>query len=139
MCLILAPVFQGFFLFFWLWPLTVLMKQTWQAVCAFKQSLLLRCLLTCAFFQLKELGLESDSDEGEDEDEEGEDRDDDKDSTEEAVAEAVTEGVQDVEEEEESVDTELCHDEVESLRKQVEDSVVLWNQSRGIFVFTPII
>jgi hypothetical protein len=115
------------------------MKQTWQAVCAFKQSLLLRCLLTCASFQLKELGLESDSDEGEDEDEEGEDRDDDKDSTEEAVAEAVTEGVQDVEEEEESVDTELCHDEVESLRKQVEDSVVLWNQSRGIFVFTSII
>jgi hypothetical protein len=113
------------------------MKQTRQAVCAIKQSLLLRCLLTCASFQLKELGLESDSDE--DEDEEGEDEDDDKDSTEEAVAEAVTEGVQDVEEEEESVDTELCHDEVESLRKQVEDSVVLWNQSRGIFVFTPII
>jgi hypothetical protein len=113
------------------------MKQTRQAVCAIKQSLLLRCLLTCASFQLKELGLESDSDE--DEDEEGEDEDDDKDSTEEAVAEAVTEGVQDVEEEEESVDTELCHDEVESLRKQVEDSVVLWNQSRGIFVFTSII
>ncbi len=41
MCWLLAPVFQGFFL---LWPLTVLMKQTRQAVCTFKQSILLRCL-----------------------------------------------------------------------------------------------
>ncbi len=41
MCPLLAAVFQGFFLW---WPLTVLMKQTRQAVCAFKQSILLRCL-----------------------------------------------------------------------------------------------
>jgi hypothetical protein len=42
MCPLLAPIFQGFF--FLQWPLTVLMKQTRQAVCAFKQSILLRCL-----------------------------------------------------------------------------------------------
>ncbi len=41
MCLLLAPVFQGFFL---LWPLTVLIKQTRQAVRSIKQSILLRCL-----------------------------------------------------------------------------------------------
>jgi hypothetical protein len=41
MCPLLAPVFQGFFLW---WPLTVLMKQTRQAVHAFKKSILLRCL-----------------------------------------------------------------------------------------------
>jgi hypothetical protein len=41
----LPPVFQGFFFFlFLLWQLTVLMKQTRQAVHAFKQSILLRCL-----------------------------------------------------------------------------------------------
>ncbi len=44
MCPILAPVFQGFFFFFLRWPLTVLMKQTRQAVRAFKQSILFRCL-----------------------------------------------------------------------------------------------
>jgi len=32
-----------FFSFLW-WPLTVLMKQARQAVCAFKQSILVRCL-----------------------------------------------------------------------------------------------
>ncbi len=41
MCPLLAPVFQGFFL---QWPLTVLMKQSRQAVCVFKLSILLRCL-----------------------------------------------------------------------------------------------
>jgi len=43
MCPLPAPVFQGFFLW---WPLTVLMKQTRQAVHTFKQSILLRCLWT---------------------------------------------------------------------------------------------
>jgi hypothetical protein len=42
MCPLLALVFVGFF--FWLQPLTVLMKQTRQAVRAVKQSILLRCL-----------------------------------------------------------------------------------------------
>jgi len=41
MCPLLVPVIIGFFL---LWPLTVLMKQTRQAVRAIKQSRLLRCL-----------------------------------------------------------------------------------------------
>ncbi len=53
MCLLLAPAFQGFFFFFLQWPLTVLMKQARQAVCAFKQSILLRCLwksLMASFF-----------------------------------------------------------------------------------------
>ncbi len=40
---LLAPVFQGQPSFL-LWPLTVLMKQTRQAVHAVKQSILLRCL-----------------------------------------------------------------------------------------------
>ncbi len=40
MCPRLAPHFQPFFL---LWPLTVLLKQTRQAVHAVKQSILLRC------------------------------------------------------------------------------------------------
>jgi hypothetical protein len=44
MCPLLAPVFQGFFFFFLQWPLTVLIKQTRQAVRAFKQLILLRCL-----------------------------------------------------------------------------------------------
>jgi hypothetical protein len=40
MCPLQAPVFQGFFLFlFWLGPLTVLMKQTRQAVHAPLSSL----------------------------------------------------------------------------------------------------
>jgi len=43
-CLLQAPHFLAFFLFFFLWPLTVLMEQTRQAVCAVKQSILLRCL-----------------------------------------------------------------------------------------------
>jgi hypothetical protein len=42
MCPLLAPVLIGFF--FLLQPLTVLMKQTRQAVRAVKQSTLLRCL-----------------------------------------------------------------------------------------------
>jgi hypothetical protein len=41
MCPLLAPVLIGFF--FLLQPLTVLMKQTRQAVGAIKQSILLRC------------------------------------------------------------------------------------------------
>jgi hypothetical protein len=41
MCPLVVPDFQGFFL---RWPLTVLMKQTRQAVRTFKQSILLRCL-----------------------------------------------------------------------------------------------
>ncbi len=41
MCLLLAPGFQGFFFLFLMWPLTVLMKQTRQAVCAIKQSIYL--------------------------------------------------------------------------------------------------
>ncbi len=46
MCLLLAPVLVGFFSFsfFLLQPLTVLMKQTRQAVCAIKQTILLRCV-----------------------------------------------------------------------------------------------
>jgi len=36
MCLLIAPVFQGFFL---LWPFTVLMKQTRQAVHTIRQSI----------------------------------------------------------------------------------------------------
>jgi hypothetical protein len=44
MCVLLAPVFQVFFFHFLQWPLTVLMKQTKQAVLTFKQSILLRCL-----------------------------------------------------------------------------------------------
>ncbi len=43
-CPLQVPVFQGFFFFFLRWPLTVLMKQTRQAVCAFNQSILLICL-----------------------------------------------------------------------------------------------
>jgi hypothetical protein len=39
-----ATFLAFFFFFFLLWPLTVLMKQTRQAVCAIKQSILLRCL-----------------------------------------------------------------------------------------------
>jgi hypothetical protein len=42
MCQLLAPVFQGFF--FLLRPLTVLIKQTRQAIHAVRQSILLRCL-----------------------------------------------------------------------------------------------
>jgi hypothetical protein len=42
MCPLLALIFQGFF--FLLQPLTVLMKQTRQAVHAIKQSILLRFL-----------------------------------------------------------------------------------------------
>jgi hypothetical protein len=41
MCLLLAPGFQGFFFLFWMQPLTVLMKQTWLAVCTIKQSIYL--------------------------------------------------------------------------------------------------
>jgi hypothetical protein len=41
MCLLLVPVFQGFF---FMRPLTVLMRQTRQAVRAIHQSILLRCL-----------------------------------------------------------------------------------------------
>jgi hypothetical protein len=41
MCPLLVPLLIGFFL---LRPLTVLMKQARQAVCAVKQSILLRCL-----------------------------------------------------------------------------------------------
>ncbi len=44
MCPLLAPGFQGFFSFFFMWPLTVLMKQTRQVVFTIKQSILLRCL-----------------------------------------------------------------------------------------------
>jgi hypothetical protein len=44
MCLLLAPVLIGFFSFLFAAPLTVLMKQTRQAVCAVKQSILPRCL-----------------------------------------------------------------------------------------------
>ncbi len=45
MCLLLAPVFQGFFLLL----LPVLMKQTRPAVHAIKQLILLKCLMnpTC--------------------------------------------------------------------------------------------
>ncbi len=43
-CLLLAPHLPRHFLLFLLQPLTVLMKQTKQAVCAIKQSILLRCL-----------------------------------------------------------------------------------------------
>ncbi len=41
-------------LLFLLWPLTVLMKQTRQAVCTIKQSILLRCLWTdhiCIYYK----------------------------------------------------------------------------------------
>ncbi len=41
---LLAPHFKPFFVFFLLWPLKVLIKQTRQAACAVKQSILLRCL-----------------------------------------------------------------------------------------------
>ncbi len=41
-----SATFLAYFSFFLLWPLTVLMKQTRQAVCAIKQSILLRCLWT---------------------------------------------------------------------------------------------
>ncbi len=48
MCMLLAPVYQGYasssFVFFLLQPLTVLMKHTRQVVRAIKQSILLRCL-----------------------------------------------------------------------------------------------
>jgi len=45
MCLLLAPLIIGFFSFFFLLrPLTVLMKQTRQAVCTIKQPIFLRCL-----------------------------------------------------------------------------------------------
>ncbi len=40
----ISTTFLAFFLFFLLWVLAVLMKQTRQAVCAIKQSILLRCL-----------------------------------------------------------------------------------------------
>ncbi len=43
MCLLLAPVLIGFFSFL-LQPLTVLMKQTRQAVRAIRQSIIIRCL-----------------------------------------------------------------------------------------------
>jgi len=39
-----SATFLAFFSFFLLWPLTELMKQTRQAVCAIKQSRFLRCL-----------------------------------------------------------------------------------------------
>jgi hypothetical protein len=39
-----SATFLAFFLFFLLWPLTVLMEQTRQAVRAMKQYMLLRCL-----------------------------------------------------------------------------------------------
>ncbi len=55
MCLLLAPVFQGFF-FLW-WPLTVLMKQTRQVVHAFVQSILLRCLWDFCNIQLSYLSV----------------------------------------------------------------------------------
>ncbi len=44
MCPQLVPVLKGFFSFFPLRPLTVLMKQTRQVVHKVKQSILLRCL-----------------------------------------------------------------------------------------------
>ncbi len=39
-----STTFLAFFPFFLLWPLTVLMKQTRQVVCAVKQSIFLKCL-----------------------------------------------------------------------------------------------
>jgi hypothetical protein len=39
-----STTFLAFFLFFLLWPSTVLINQTRQAVCTIKQSILLRCL-----------------------------------------------------------------------------------------------
>ncbi len=39
-----SATFLAFFSFFVLWPLTVLMRQTRQAVCTIKQSILLRCI-----------------------------------------------------------------------------------------------
>ncbi len=47
MCPLLVPTFKASFL---RWPLTVLMKQTRQAVCAFKESILLRCLRVLSIF-----------------------------------------------------------------------------------------
>ncbi len=47
MCPLLVPGFQGFFFPFLMQTLTVLMKQTRQAVCAIKQSITLRCLWSC--------------------------------------------------------------------------------------------
>ena len=44
LCPLQCHIFQGNFPFFLLRPLTVLMKQTRQAVCAIKQYILLRCL-----------------------------------------------------------------------------------------------
>ena len=71
-------------------------------------------------FQLKELGLESGSEDEEEDDSisEGEENGKDAEAAEEDIGEA-------------SVET-LNGDEVESLRKEVEDSVVLWQKSRGI-------
>jgi hypothetical protein len=45
--------------FFLQWPLTVLMKQTRQEVCAFKQSILLRCLWDVPLSYFMSQGLES--------------------------------------------------------------------------------
>jgi hypothetical protein len=52
MCLLLAQLVIGFFSFFFLLrPLKVLMKQTRQAVCTIKQSIILRCLWVRAINQ----------------------------------------------------------------------------------------
>ena len=52
-----STTFLAFFLFFLLWPLTVLMKQTRQAVCIVKQSILLRCLWTELTFKTRQVEL----------------------------------------------------------------------------------
>ncbi len=54
MCLLQAPVFQGFF---FLWTLTVLMKQTRQAVCTVNQSIFLRYQLIFIIIALQRVLL----------------------------------------------------------------------------------
>jgi hypothetical protein len=46
-----SATFLAYFLSFLLWPLTLLMRQTKQAVCTINQSIFLRCL--CAWNQLQ--------------------------------------------------------------------------------------
>ena len=77
--------------------------------------------------QLKELGVESDS-EDEDEDEDSDEGDGETEADEAG-------GPEDEVEDESPAAADLCRDEVEALRKQVEDSVVLWNKSRGDWFF----